>query len=244
MPIMGEKDFNNKDKEIEEITLVAFKYGESLFPSKYAFFNDETNEELPFAWLFYLIRFKGHNILVDTGVSDLNELEKYGFHLHSFSEPIKLIENYGLKLEEITDVIITHSDFDHIADINYYINADIYIQEEEFQKYKDKIVNTGKIITFVDTINVHDKFTVKRIGGHTKGSSIITFKYGESNYILAGDECYLYASLEKEIPVGRSYDVEKSREFIKKYNAINNVILFCHEPNVVKGDIGYRTILP
>lgn len=229
---------------VEDIELVALKYGESYFPSKDAFYNVITNEELQFAWIFYLIRYQGNNILVDTGVSDLNEFKKYGFHLHKFTESIKLIEKYGLKPEEITDVIITHADFDHIADINYYINANIYIQEDEFINYKGNIKNIDKIITFADTIKVHDKFNVKRISGHTKGSSIVTFSYGKSNYILAGDECYLYASIEKEIPVGRSYDIAKSMEFIKEYKAKTNIILLCHEPNVVKGDIGYSTILP
>ena len=41
---------------MEEMKLIAFKYGESLFSSKNAFYNDITNEELPFAWLFYLIQ--------------------------------------------------------------------------------------------------------------------------------------------------------------------------------------------
>lgn len=87
-------------------------------------------------------------------------------------------------------------------------------------------------------------FLVKCIGGHTKGSSIVTFNCDMMQYILAGDECYLYESIDKEIPVGRSYDIEKSREFIKRYKESSNIILLCHEPDVVKGDIGYRTILP
>lgn len=233
-----------KSEVMDEITLVAFKYGESFFPSHFAFYQDKLNLELPFAWLFYLIQYKGYNILVDTGVSDLNEFKKYGFHLHKFTAPLKLIEYYGLKPEDITDIIITHSDFDHIADINNYLNANIYIQDDEFQRYKDKINNKDSIIRFVDEIRVHDIFLVKCIGGHTKGSSIVTFNCDMMQYILAGDECYLYQSIDKEIPVGRFYDIEKSRGFIKRYKESSNIILLCHEPDVVKGDIGYRTILP
>lgn len=233
-----------KSEVLGEITLVAFKYGESFFPSQIAFYQDKLNIELPFAWLFYLIRYRGYNILVDTGVSDLNEFKKYGFHLHKFTEPIKLIEYYGLKPDDITDVIITHSDFDHIADINNYFNANIYIQDVEFQRYKDKIKIKDNIITFVDEICVHDILLVKCIGGHTKGSSIVTFNCNKLQYILAGDECYLNESIEKEIPVGRFYDIEKSREFIRRYKESTNIILLCHEPDVVTGDLGYRTILP
>lgn len=234
----------SKSEVVNEVTLVAFKYGESFFSSKSAFYQDNMNEELPFAWLFYLIRYKGYNILVDTGVSDLNQFKKYGFQVHKFTESMKLIESYGLKPEDITDVIITHSDFDHIADVNNYFNANIYIQDDEFQRYKDNIENKENVIAFVDEICVHDIFLVKRIGGHTKGSSIVIFSCNKMQYILAADECYLYESIEKEIPVGRFYDIEKSRGFIEKYKETTNVILLCHEPDVVKGDIGYRIILP
>lgn len=242
MPLIRETSIENKN--IDEIELVAFKYGESLFPSKYAFYNDVLNVELPIAWLFYLIRYREKNILVDTGISDLSEFEKYGFHLQNFIEPIKLIREYGLKQEEITDVIITHSHFDHIADINYYKYANIYIQADEFETYKENIESREKVITFMDYINVYDKFVVKRVGGHTKGSSIVTFNYGMREYVLAGDECYLKANIEKQIPTGIFHDIDKSKGFIEKYKDSDGMILLCHEPDVVEDGLGFKKILP
>ncbi|MDF2804746.1 MAG: hypothetical protein K0S61_4651 [Anaerocolumna sp.] len=38
-----------KSEVMSEITLVAFKYGESFFSSQLAFYQDKSNVELPFA---------------------------------------------------------------------------------------------------------------------------------------------------------------------------------------------------
>lgn len=232
-----------KNEESEELSLVAFKFGETPFSTRNAFYNDTTDQILTIAWLFYLIRYKEHNILVDTGIGSRDAFSRYGFNLDKFCEPINLLRDYGLMPDEITDVIITHSDFDHIGDINYYKKANIYIHENEYEICRNSIENVHKVVTFSTFLKVYNKLNIEYIGGHTVGSSIVTFKYGQSDYVLAGDECYIDASLEKQIPTGRSYDIARSRGFIEKYNKPNYEVLFCHEPSVVKGDPGYKVIL-
>lgn len=70
---------------------------------------------------------------------------------------------------------------------------------------------------------------VVKIGGHSKGSCIVEISDGEKRYIIAGDECYLRECLEKQIPTGSSYCLEKSREFIEKYGNGEYTVLLCYE---------------
>ena len=51
------------------------------------------------------------------------------------------LRKYGVIPYEITDVLITHSHNDHIGCLNYYQNADIYIQEYRKECYKKHIVS-------------------------------------------------------------------------------------------------------
>lgn len=240
---MSELETMTGNEESEGISLVAFKYGESPFASKHAFYNDTLNTTLTIAWLFYLIRYKGRNILVDVGSGDLGLFSRYGFQLDKFTEPVGLLKEYGLLPQMITDVIITHADFDHIGDINYYRNVNIYIQEDELKVKRDCFENIAKVSTFSTSIKLFEKFTVENIGGHTIGSSIVTFKHGQREYVLGGDECYINANLEKKIPTGRTYNIAKSIGFVEKYSQPDYVVLLCHEPGIIKGDTGYKTIL-
>lgn len=241
---MIELDTLSTKKAPEVLSLTAFKYGESPFPSKFAFHNDTADRILTIAWLFFLIQYKEYNILVDTGNGDLSIHEGYGFYMNKFSDPIELLASYGLTPDKITDVIITHSDFDHIGEINHFKNAAIYIHEDELEVCKDGIENSLNIVTFKKSLNLYDKFKIEYFGGHTKGSSIVTFQHGQTNYVLAGDECYVNENLEKQIPTGRFYDLTKSTEFIKKFNTPNYVVLLSHEPSIVPGEADYKVLLP
>ena len=51
------------------------------------------------------------------------------------------------------------------------------------------------------------------------------------------------ACFEKQIPTGASYRPEVSERFIKEYSGTNNVPLLFHDPNILKGRIGYEVIL-
>ena len=154
-----------------------------------------------------------------------------------------VLEKYGLKAPDITDVVITHAHHDHIAAIQPYKNAVIHIQEIEYQYGKKYIPTTFKVHTFDNEFHITDDIVIRKIGGHGKGSSIVICHANDKNYILCGDECYVKACFEKQIPTGASYRPEISERFIKEYSGANNVPLLFHDPDILKGKIGFEVIL-
>ena len=227
----------------EDILLVAFRYGESLFPTANVFYNDTSGTVMSIAWLFYFMRYKKHKILIDVGNGNIDVFRRYGFLMRNFHKPVCLLKQFGLVPDDITDVFVTHSDFDHIGDINLYKNAKIYIQEDEMEKCAGCIEKGRDIIVFRSYIRVYDKFELVCVGGHTVGSSIVRFEQNGIHYVLGGDECYVNESLEKGIPIGRSYNIGKSRAFIEEYRKPCCKVYFFHEPAVVKGDLPYQLLL-
>ena len=224
------------------ISLVAFKYGDSPLLARNVFYGSNSDQEIDISWLFFLINYKNHHVLVDVGNSDLGIFTKYGFRMRNFHKPISILKEYGLSPDEITDIFVTHADFDHIGDIAFYKNAVIYIQESELETCSS-LIGRNHIITFCSSMTALNYFQLICVGGHTKGSSIVAFQYGEFKYVLGGDACYVNANLEKQIPTGRTCDIEKSREFIRKYSAANAIVYFSHEPSIVQGNVQYRTII-
>lgn len=233
-----------KNKKMDEVSLVAFKYGNSPLSANNAFWGADSETEIDIAWLFFLISYKDRRILVDVGNGDINVFIQYGFKMRNFRAPVSLLEEYGLFPDDITDIFVTHADFDHIGDLALYKKANIYIQKNELENGHGLIGYNRRIITFDTSLTVLEKFQLQCIGGHTNGSSIILFQHGELMYVLGGDACYVNASLEQQIPTGRTCDIAKSREFIQKFQNPGFRVLLSHEPSIVKENSVFSVLLP
>lgn len=220
--------------------LYAIQYGESLFSTKKIFDDIKDNTQVPFAWLFYVLKIDEKIILIDTGFSDEKKIKKYNIN---FQNPIELLRKSNINPEQITDIIITHSHFDHMGNVDQFDNAKIYISQTELtnflkntsnQKTKDFLIDNNNLITFDNEINLFDTIKIKEIGGHTQGSSVV-FIYNDNNkYVLTGDECYLIENCIQARPIGSLYDHEKNKIFIETISRSNYEILTFHDPKIFK----------
>lgn len=178
----------------------------------------------PILFKIYLIKCENRLMLVDAGCEAMPD-----FDMKDFIGPVRALKNMGIIPDDITDVLITHSHHDHIECIKYFKNATVYIQKDEYEMGKDYLFDNSPIVLFDDEIKVCENVTMQRVGGHSKGSCIVEINSDGEKYIIAGDECYLRVSLEKQIPTGCSYSPIKSLEFIKKYSGFEYKILLCHD---------------
>lgn len=147
--------------------------------------------------------------MVDVGCEGV---ERYGMYV--FEHPVSLLKKYGLDTSDITDVIITHSHFDHIDLINYYKNARIYIHKDEFENLKKVIEDCSQVHVFDNEYEIEKDICVELFGGHSKGSCVVF----ADKYILCGDEAYFKRNLDDKVRVGNSYCKERSQEFVNIYN--------------------------
>lgn len=224
---------DSKNKNLE---LYVIKYGDSLYHSKHVYYEDTLNKPLPFAWMFYVIRYGKKIILVDTGFRKESLIEFYNI---DYKNPLSLLKKLNIDPSQITDVIITHSHFDHIGNVDRFINAKIYIQKDELENFKkysknqeilDFFKNNKNLITFDEAYILYDLFKIEKIGSHTIGSSVVSFNHKNKNYILTGDECYLLDNCQGKM-IGTYYDIKKNKKFIEKIKEIaDKVILTFHDP--------------
>ena len=213
--------------------IVALKYGESFFNECYIYKGGKKDILLPISFTIYLIQSGCKNILIDVGCDD-----GAGFIMTVFKKPVDVLYEYGLKPDEITDIVITHSHHDHIEAIGYYSNATIHIQKDEFASAKKYIPQNLKINLFEEEFLIAKDIIIKKIGGHSIGSCIVLAK----NYVLCGDECYHKKCLIDKIPTGSFYNEEKSKDFIDEYSKEKYIPLLFHDDNILKGKVGYLTI--
>ena len=193
------------------IEIIPIEYGKSVLPESWIFQNGAENKLRPIVFRVYLIRTENRLILVDAGCETMP-----GFDMKDFIGPVKAIQNIGISPEEITDLIITHAHHDHIECAKYFKNAAVYIQKDEYEAGKGYLAESFNIRTFDEEMLICDGIKAVKIGGHSKGSSIVEIAGTDRTSIIAGDECYMRDCLTRQIPTGISYNSEKSRDFIQK----------------------------
>ncbi len=166
----------------------------------------------------YLIRYNGGYIMIDAG----NDPEIVSQEL----EKLNINEN------EITAVFLTHSDYDHVASIPLFDNAEIYLNKEELPMINGSqarlLIQYNKIDTdqynlFVDgqSFNFQD-ITIRCIHtpGHTPGATCYIVN---DQYLFTGDALSLHDGKVNEFIKLATMDLETHRNSINKIGSIPNI---------------------
>jgi len=127
----------------------------------------------------------------------------------------------GIAPDKVTDIIITHSHWDHADGADLFPNATIWIQKEEYEYYIDdtgKVRNRGGVdaedapmfaelkaagrIKLVDGDNqeIAPGIRVYTGGKHTFASQYVSVTTRDGTVIVASDNAYLYKNLEEHLP--------------------------------------------
>lgn len=228
------------------------EYGTSFF-SKELVNTLENSNIVKFAWLFYYIEdTQGHKILIDTGFE--NESFAKNFGIKDYKKPSILLQENGIHPDLITDIILTHSHFDHIGGIGKYLSANLYINKKEFISFKnrkeeyqlhkkniERLIRKNKLFLIEDKFILYNLFTIEWTGGHTTGSQVVKFQIDSQEYIITGDECYFIdACYEKvTLPKQARYSYEKNSSFLSKILP-HQKLFTLHDPALSKNHIKGR----
>lgn len=219
-----------------DLKIYAVRYGTSMFQNRFVFYGDKSGGTVPFSWMFYYIEYGDKKILIDTGFNDLKMVKMFG--VTDFKDPVAILKENGINAEQITDIIITHSHFDHIANVPRFKNASIIISKDELlelnrgksQSDVKKFFNGNPRVTvFEDNTILYNMFAIKKIGGHSKGSSVVFFKSGNSDYCFTGDEVYLRENVTKCIGNGSVSNHSNNIKFIELLSKSNYNLFIFHD---------------
>jgi glyoxylase-like metal-dependent hydrolase (beta-lactamase superfamily II) len=171
-------------------------------------------EKINISMVVWLIRGGGHNILFDSGYHRDTFL-KY-FPSTEYIRPDEAVKLAGVQPEAITDIVISHSHWDHLGGIDLFPKANVWIQKEEFRYYtgdawqpggnhggidpedvKELVrINTEGRLHLVDGDNVEIFPGIRAYTGghHTFRSQYLSIE-GHPAFVLASDNCYLYRNI-------------------------------------------------
>ncbi len=203
------------------IDIIPIDYGKSVLPESWIFENGAENKLLPIVFRVYLIKTENRLILADAGCETMP-----GFVMTDFIGPVKALRNIGVKADEITDLMITHAHHDHIECAKYFKNAVIYIQKDEYEAGKGYLPENLNILTFDEEMQICDGIKAVKIGGHSKGSSIVEITDSGKKYIIAGDECIRGIALQSRF-LQAVHTTPKKAVISLKNTAMANIRFSC-----------------
>jgi len=235
-------------------------------------FWDKTNpadnlNRIQLAMRILVIKNDERTILVDTGVgTKMNEkLSKIYNVDHSKFDLSGSLANKGIKLEDVTDVIITHLHFDHAGGATYYDNNELkltfpnaqhYVQGEQWHwannpSDKDRasympenfrpILEAGKLTELEGPKELFPGVEVLVVYGHTHGMQLPKISDGKTTLLYCAD--LMPTASHIPLPYIMGYDnnplvtLEEKKRLLPKAVDENWILVFEHDPFRAAGTV-------
>jgi glyoxylase-like metal-dependent hydrolase (beta-lactamase superfamily II) len=145
-----------------------------------------------------------------------------------FVRPDRALEaGLGITADKVTDIIVTHTHWDHADGVDLFPNAAVWIQKAEFEHYvgpNGEVLNRGGVdaddakvfaalkasgrLRLVDgEQDILPGIRVYLGGRHTFASQYVGVRTGGGTLVIASDNAYLYMNLEKKVAIAQTVDV-------------------------------------
>lgn len=205
-------------------------------------------------FMFWLLKGNGRTILVDAGF-----MEDPNRQAITAERPDVVLKRIDIDPEDVTDIILTHPHWDHIGGIDYFPNAMVWMQQEDYHYFvgsawqKDgnpggfepgdvlKVVqrNLDKKLTLItgDGAEIIPGIKVFTGSKHTFESQFVLVNTHSDKVIIASDNAWYYYNLEKLLPIPVTHDAKaytQNLQRMKKMVPNINLILPGHDPSVFK----------
>ncbi len=229
--------------------------GRCIIAGNHAFYRGNPDERYVYMLFLWLIEGYEKPILVDSGLYNVQEMNQGAAHV--LAEPIiqskdeatiAQLAMHGYKPEDIGYVFITHLHFDHVDQLDIYINAKIVVSAKGLAlatanpgwvgswapgKTLKGLTDTWKDRTIVvDNKEVIPGINVLWLGGHTPCSQGICVRTALGEVVLTGDTVSLLRNFVEQIPIGVYYNLDECYSAMKKLAERDAIIIPSHDPNV------------
>jgi len=207
---------------------VRFATAES-YPTRFLVAGADSARRSSLAFTVWLLRGTDRTVLMDAGFYREKFIERW--KPVGYSKPSDALGAYGVRPEDVTDIIISHVHWDHLDGADLFPRARIWIQREEYEHYTNdsgavldraidpddakmlaQLRRDGRVRLIPgDSVTIMPGITVFTGGKHTFASQYATVKASLAGgkvgtVVLASDNAYLYENLQQHRPITQSLD--------------------------------------
>jgi glyoxylase-like metal-dependent hydrolase (beta-lactamase superfamily II) len=204
----------------------AVRFAHVSYPLSSLVSGAERGKTIDIAFTVWLVRDRaaGKNILVDSGFYRDKFVQQW--KPQDFVKPSEAVATgLGVQPDDVSDVIISHSHWDHADGADLFPKANVWIQSEEYDYYVGangeplhradadvaKMLADLKAAGRVKLVDGDDKEILPGIrvytgGKHTFASQYVSVPTRAGTVVLASDNAYLYENLEKKLAISQTLD--------------------------------------
>jgi len=168
---------------------------------------------IPAAFSFWVIRGTDRTVLIDTGFVNRSMISKWG--IEHYRTPLSLLAEIGIEAKEVTDVVVTHSHWDHVGAIHQFTGARIWISRREFRAIGGprgaRLPKPFRLAKKQGRLKVIDQVTAMApgialvpVGLHTAGFQFVAVKTRDGVTVFSSDIAPLWANFERRIATGQT----------------------------------------
>ena len=196
----------------------------------------------------WLLRAGDRVVLVDTGFGGLGG--------HDWGT-LKTLEKEGVLPEDVTDIVLTHLDGDHVGGLAkdgkaVFPNAVVHVSKLEYDAWKDGRTNRAedgmafamaqlaacKVKTFAYDEELLPGITARDSHGHTPGHATIELAFDNNRFAILGDLMHIWTVQLANPDICTSYDMTPDEAAASRKSTLerlareNTLLGGMHFPNI------------
>lgn len=187
-----------------------------------------------------LVRTSEGNLLVDTGLGDIDEKLSRLYRVHRDSSLLKSLSAEGLVPRDVSLIVNTHLHFDHAGNNSLFPNAEIFVQrrELEFGRNPPRFLRGGYVKDVLEAPNIRaiegEREIVRGVSviptpGHTAGHQSVVIELGGTRYVYTGDASPVKENWESGVPCGILLDPVAASASIERLKSLGARPIFSHD---------------
>jgi glyoxylase-like metal-dependent hydrolase (beta-lactamase superfamily II) len=202
----------------------AVRFASVSYPIASLVKGSEKTGNIDIAFTVWVMKGGGRTVLLDAGFYRDKFIRQW--KPQNYVKPSEaLTTGLGIKPEDITDIIVSHSHWDHCDGVDLFPRAKVWIQKDEYEYYvgaDGAVLHQGGVdvddakmlmglkadgrVNLVpgDAQEILPGITVYTGGKHTFASQFVGVNTAVGTIVLASDNAYLYENLEKHLPIAQT----------------------------------------
>jgi glyoxylase-like metal-dependent hydrolase (beta-lactamase superfamily II) len=228
-------------RNVYEIYAIEYAKMKSRLPVSSVAVGAKSSDSVSVAfYIWYLNGDNGRKILVDAGL--VQDSLKPLAYLKDYLRPDLALQKINIKPNDVTDIIITHTHFDHIDGIQLFPKATIWMQKNDFAYFVGDGWQKGashaglekqdvlKIIqaNLDGRLNLVNGDSLEIIPGirvfigskHTFESQYLLVNSSTDKVLIASDDCWYYYNLDQLLPVPLTFDTNAYATQLKRMKTL------------------------
>ncbi len=222
------------------------------FPASALILGADSARKLDLSMMVWLLKGEGRVILVDAGFYRKEFLDTW--KVKDFRTPSDAVAAFGVRPEDVTDIVVSHMHWDHADGADLFPNARVWVQKAEYQFYLDPknqmrtgvfpsdvkmfqaIEKAGRLqLVAGDSQKVARGVTAFIGGRHTKESQYVSVSTRSGLVVLASDNVYTYENMERHRPIAATWDTVSNlaaQDRMVRMAAKPSLVVPGHDPKV------------